>query len=37
MKEDFLFLNSWKAPCPYNPKLDLDDIIIYDTTLRDGE
>ncbi|ENN96317.1 trans-homoaconitate synthase [Methanocaldococcus villosus KIN24-T80] len=34
---DFLFENDWKAPCPYNPKLCLKDIIIYDTTLRDGE
>ncbi|WP_423793028.1 homocitrate synthase family protein [Methanocaldococcus indicus] len=34
---DFLYTDSWKAPCPYNPKLDLKDIIIYDTTLRDGE
>ncbi|WP_048196944.1 homocitrate synthase family protein [Methanocaldococcus vulcanius] len=34
---DFLFENSWKAICPYNPKLDLKDIYIYDTTLRDGE
>ncbi len=34
---DFLFENSWKAACPYNPKLDLKDIYIYDTTLRDGE
>ena len=34
---DFLFENSWKAVCPYNPKLDLKDIYIYDTTLRDGE
>lgn len=22
---------------PYNPKLDLDDVIVYDSTLRDGE
>ncbi|WP_456472882.1 homocitrate synthase family protein [Methanocaldococcus sp.] len=34
---DFLFENNWKAVCPYNPKLDLKDIYIYDTTLRDGE
>jgi methanogen homocitrate synthase len=27
----------WKAVCPYNPKLKLEDIYIYDTTLRDGE
>ncbi len=27
----------WKEICPYNPKLNLKDIYIYDTTLRDGE
>ncbi|MBP2172836.1 homocitrate synthase family protein [Methanococcus voltae] len=27
----------WKATCPYNPKLDLKDCYLYDTTLRDGE
>ncbi|EHP84692.1 homocitrate synthase family protein [Methanotorris formicicus] len=27
----------WKCVCPYNPKLKLKDIYIYDTTLRDGE
>ena len=25
------------ALSPYNPKLDLTDIIVYDSTLRDGE
>jgi len=28
---------SWKEVCPYNPKLNLTDAYIYDTTLRDGE
>jgi len=30
---------SWKEVCPYNPKLNIDveDLYIYDTTLRDGE
>lgn len=27
----------WKEVCPYNPKLDLKDCYLYDTTLRDGE
>jgi len=27
----------WKAVSPYNPKLKLKDIYLYDTTLRDGE
>ena len=27
----------WKAVCQYNPKLNLKDAYIYDTTLRDGE
>ncbi|BAP60275.1 (R)-citramalate synthase [Methanococcus maripaludis KA1] len=27
----------WKAVSPYNPKLDLKDCYLYDTTLRDGE
>ncbi|ADG14004.1 homocitrate synthase family protein [Methanocaldococcus infernus] len=34
---DLLYENTWKAPSPYNPKLKLKDIYIYDTTLRDGE
>jgi methanogen homocitrate synthase len=28
---------NWKEVCPYNPKLNLKDAYIYDTTLRDGE
>ncbi len=28
---------NWKEVCPYNPKLNLKNIYIYDTTLRDGE
>jgi methanogen homocitrate synthase len=28
---------NWKEVCQYNPKLNLEDCYIYDTTLRDGE
>ncbi len=30
-------MKKWKEVCPYNPKLNLGDVYIYDTTLRDGE